>query len=102
MINEGADINAIVTAMPDYLKKLAKMIQEGTADPNEDPHVDGVTGMHVAAEEGHLECINLLILSLLILLLHHVDWQSSTSRVQDGSHFRIFVQPRFPATSQLP
>jgi serine/threonine-protein phosphatase 6 regulatory ankyrin repeat subunit B len=61
MIEEGADVNAIATATPDYLEKLAKMIEEGTVDPNEDPHVDGVTGVHVAAEEGHLECVNLLI-----------------------------------------
>lgn len=61
MIDEGADVNAIATATPDYLEKLALMIEEGTVDPNEDPHVDGVTGVHVAAEEGHLECVNLLI-----------------------------------------
>ena len=31
-----------MTAKPDYLKKLVKMIEEGTVDPKEDPHVDGV------------------------------------------------------------
>ena len=61
MIERGADVNAIATATPDYLEKLAKMIEEGTVDPEQDPHVDGVTGVHVAAEEGHLECVNLLI-----------------------------------------
>ena len=54
-------MDMIATATPDYLEKLAKMIEEGTVDPNEDPHVDGVTGVHVAAEEGHLDCVNLLI-----------------------------------------
>mmetsp|Transcript_27152 Transcript_27152/g.56530 ORF Transcript_27152/g.56530 Transcript_27152/m.56530 type:complete len:949 (-) Transcript_27152:246-3092(-) len=61
MIDEGANVDAIATATPDYLEKLAQMIEEGTVDPNEDPHVDGVTGVHVAAEEGHLECVELLI-----------------------------------------
>lgn len=61
MIENGADVNAIATARPDYLEKLAQMIEEGTVDPNEDPHVDGVTAVHVAAEEGHLECVQLLI-----------------------------------------
>jgi ankyrin repeat protein len=61
MIDRGADVNAIATATPEYLEKLAKMIEEGTVDPEQDPHVDGVTGVHVAAEEGHLECVNLLI-----------------------------------------
>ncbi|KAL7461387.1 hypothetical protein ACHAXS_003047, partial [Conticribra weissflogii] len=61
MIDRGADVNAIATATPDYLEKLAKMIEEGTVDPNQDPHVDGVTAVHVAAEEGHLECVQILI-----------------------------------------
>jgi hypothetical protein len=61
MINKGADVDAIAVAMPEYLEKLAKMIKEGTVNPNEDPHVDGIMGVHIAAEEGHLECVNLLI-----------------------------------------
>ena len=61
MIDEGADVDAIAVATPKYPEKLEKMIKEGTVDPNEDPHVDGLTGVHIAAEEGHLECINLLI-----------------------------------------
>jgi ankyrin repeat protein len=61
MIDEGADVDAVAVATPEYLEKLAKMIEDGTVDPKEDPHVDGVTGVHVAAEEGHLECVNLLI-----------------------------------------
>ena len=61
MIDYGANVDMIATATPDYLEKLAKMIEDGTVDPNEDPHVDGVTGVHVAAEEGHLDCVNLLI-----------------------------------------
>ena len=61
MIDEGANVDAVAVATPEYLEKLAKMIADGTVDPNEDPHVDGVTGVHVAAEEGHLDCVNLLI-----------------------------------------
>jgi cytochrome c len=61
MIDKGADVDAIAVAMPEYLKKLMKMIKEGTVDPNKDPHVDGITGVHVTAEEGCLECVNLLI-----------------------------------------
>jgi len=61
MIERGADVNAVATATPDYLEKLAKMIEDGTVDPNQDPHVDGVTAVHVAAEEGHLECVDILV-----------------------------------------
>jgi len=60
LIDEGAEINAIARATPDYLKKLKKMIEEGTV-PNDDPHVDGVTAVHVAAQGGHLDCVQLLI-----------------------------------------
>jgi ankyrin repeat protein len=41
MIDNGADVNAIAVARPDYLEKLAKMIEEGKVDPNEDPHRGG-------------------------------------------------------------
>ncbi len=61
MIDEGANVDVIAIATPEYLEKLAKMIKEGTVEPNKDPHVNGVTGVHVAAKEGYLECVNLLI-----------------------------------------
>lgn len=60
LIGLGADINAVAQATPEYLEKLAIMIEEGTVDDN-DPHVDGVTAIHVAAQGGHLECVNALI-----------------------------------------
>lgn len=60
LIELGADVNAVAQATPSYLEKLAVMIEEGTVDDN-DPHVDGVTAAHVAAQGGHLECVNILI-----------------------------------------
>jgi len=60
LIENGADVNAIARATPDYLEKLEQMIEDGTVQDPE-PHVDGVTALHVAAQGGHLECINLLI-----------------------------------------
>ena len=60
LIDLGADVNAVAQATPAYLDKLAIMIQEGTVDDN-DPHVDGVTAVHVAAQGGHLDCINILV-----------------------------------------
>ncbi len=60
LIELGADVNAVAQATPDYLVKLAKMIKEGTVK-DEDPHVDGVTATHVAAQGGHLESVKMLI-----------------------------------------
>lgn len=60
LIDLGADVNAVAQATPDYLVKLAKMIEEGTVK-NDDPHVDGVTATHVAAQGGHLQSVKMLI-----------------------------------------
>jgi len=60
LIKLGADVNAVAQATPEYLEKLAQMIEDGTMEENE-PHVDGVTAVHVAAQGGHLETVNILI-----------------------------------------
>ena len=61
LIDLGADINAIAQATPEYLKKLEQMIADGTMNNPDDPHVDGVTALHVAAQGGHLETVQLLL-----------------------------------------
>jgi ankyrin repeat protein len=60
LLELGADVNAIARATPDYLEKLAKMIEEGTVQ-DDDPHVDGVTALHVASQAGHLPCVTVLL-----------------------------------------
>jgi ankyrin repeat protein len=56
----GADAHAIARATPDYLEKLAAMLEAGTA-PEDEPHVDGLTALHVAAQGGHLDVVQFLI-----------------------------------------
>lgn len=60
LIDLGADVNAIARATPDYLEKLKKMVEEGQVSEDE-PNVDGVTAMHVAAQGGHKAVVDLLI-----------------------------------------
>lgn len=60
LLELGAQVNDIAQATPEYLEKLAKMIEDGTYN-QDDPHVDGVTAFHVAAQGGHLETVNILI-----------------------------------------
>lgn len=60
LIANGADVHAIARAKEGYPEKLQKMIEAGQV-VEEDPHVDGVTGLHVAAQGGHLEMVNLLL-----------------------------------------
>eukprot|EP00980_Cylindrotheca_fusiformis_P028070 scaffold22577_cov122-Cylindrotheca_fusiformis.AAC.49 len=56
----GADVVAIARAQPGYEEKLAKMIEEGQVQ-EEEPHVDGVTALHVAAQGGFLDMVRLLL-----------------------------------------
>jgi ankyrin repeat protein len=60
LISLGADVNAIAQATPEYLEKIAKMVEDGTYN-EPDPHVDGVTALHVAAQGGHLACVKVLL-----------------------------------------
>ena len=56
----GADVNAILArATPEYLKKLRKQIEAGTSTEDE-LHVAGVAGVHIAAPGGHFECVKIL------------------------------------------
>jgi len=60
LIDLGADVNAIARATPDYMERLQKMIEDGSVE-NPDDHVNGVTALHVAAQGGHLEVVEMLI-----------------------------------------
>lgn len=60
LMEVGADIKAIARATEGYAEKLERMIAEGQVVEN-DPHVDGVTALHVAAQGGYLETVNLLL-----------------------------------------
>lgn len=60
LIEHGADVNAIARAKPDYLERLEKMIEEGQVQDDE-PNVDGVTALHVAAQGGHKDCVDSLV-----------------------------------------
>lgn len=48
------------------------MIEEGQVQ-EEDPHVDGVTALHVASEGGHLEMVNVLLEAGVESSLFHLD-----------------------------
>lgn len=60
LIDLGADIKAIARATPDYLEKLEKSVEEGTYQGDE-PHVDGLTALSVAAQGGHLKTVEVLL-----------------------------------------
>ena len=60
LIALGADVKAIARATPEYLEKLTQMIAEGKMT-NEDPHIDGVTALHVASQGGHFSTVELLL-----------------------------------------
>mmetsp|Transcript_37064 Transcript_37064/g.54451 ORF Transcript_37064/g.54451 Transcript_37064/m.54451 type:complete len:947 (-) Transcript_37064:79-2919(-) len=62
LIDYGAEVNAIAQATEEYLENLAEAIESGQLDETEtEPHVDGVTSLHVAVQGGHLDCATLLL-----------------------------------------
>lgn len=60
LIELGADVKAIARATTEYLAKLEEMAKAGTLN-EDDPHVDGVTALHVAAQGGHIGVVDLLL-----------------------------------------
>eukprot|EP00934_Nitzschia_sp_Nitz4_P000144 Nitzschia sp. Nitz4//scaffold23_size168460//114408//117133//NITZ4_002234-RA/size168460-snap-gene-0.165-mRNA-1//-1//CDS//3329543680//144//frame0 len=60
LLDLGADIKAVAQAKPGYAEKLQQMIETGQV-VEEEPHVDGVTALHVAAQGGYLEMVQLLL-----------------------------------------
>lgn len=63
LIELGANLEAVAKATVGYLERLEKRKEDGSASPEEvkDPHVDGVTALHVAAQGGHQETVKLLL-----------------------------------------
>lgn len=74
LIELGADINDIARNADGYVEKLQKMIESGQVQ-EEDPHIDGVTALHVASEGGHLDVVNLLL---------EIGAESSLAHLDDG------------------
>lgn len=68
----GCAINDIARHKEGYPEKLKKMIEEGQVKEDE-PHVDGVTALHVAAQGGHLEMVKVLIEADAKPSLAHLD-----------------------------
>lgn len=60
LIALGSDVNAIAKAAPDYAEKLKQMTEDGIATDAEN-NVDGVTALHVAAQGGHLDAVDVLL-----------------------------------------
>jgi len=61
LMDKGAEVNAIAQATPEYLESLTEALEAGTTPDDQEPHVDGVTAIHVAAQGGHLECVTILL-----------------------------------------
>ena len=59
LIENKADVNVVVMATPEYIVNVSKAIAEGKEDT--EPHKDGVTALHVAAQGGHIGCMELLV-----------------------------------------
>lgn len=59
LLDSKADANIVVMAKPEYIEQVAKSIAEGKEDA--EPHKDGVTALHVAAQGGHIGTVTMLV-----------------------------------------
>lgn len=71
LLDIGADLSAVARAKPEYLEKIQKAVEDGTYNA-EEPHVDGLTGLHVAVQGGHTKMVE-LILTLPNIDISHKD-----------------------------
>lgn len=60
-IEHGANYDQQSGATPAYLENLAKAIEEGTVPEGQERHVEGVTGVHVGAQHGFLELMQVFL-----------------------------------------
>ena len=58
-IDAGGDVNKKVVGTEAYVAQVAAQLAEGKEDV--EPHKDGVTALQVAAQGGHLACVELLL-----------------------------------------
>lgn len=61
LIKEGANYDEVAKATPEYLEALAEAISKGTVPEDQEPHIDGVSSMHVAAQGGHIKTLKVLL-----------------------------------------
>ena len=59
LIEQGADVNIVVTATQGYIERTAQLLSENKEGV--EPHKDGVTALSAAAEGGHFGTVKLLV-----------------------------------------
>lgn len=59
LLDSKADATVVVQAKVEYIEQVAKLIADGKEDA--EPHKDGVTALHVAAQGGHIGTVTMLI-----------------------------------------
>ena len=59
LLDSNADVTVVVQAKAEYIEQVAKAIAAGKEDA--EPHKDGVTALHVAAQGGHIGTVTMLV-----------------------------------------
>jgi len=88
LIGLGADIHAVAHQKEGYGEKLQQMIDAGQV-VEEDPHLDGVTALHVAAMSGHLEMVNLLLEEGIDVSVKDVDGRIALALAIAGNYGEV-------------
>eukprot|EP00522_Entomoneis_paludosa_P016198 CAMPEP_0172440294 /NCGR_PEP_ID=MMETSP1065-20121228/964_1 /TAXON_ID=265537 /ORGANISM="Amphiprora paludosa, Strain CCMP125" /LENGTH=892 /DNA_ID=CAMNT_0013189081 /DNA_START=48 /DNA_END=2726 /DNA_ORIENTATION=- len=87
----GAFVDARSKATPEYLAKMEKAVEAGTTPPDQERHVDDVTALHVAAQGGHLACVQALLAAGADPLLVDAEGRSALTMAIKGNYGEVAV-----------
>jgi ankyrin repeat protein len=84
----GADVHAVAHQKEGYAEKLQKMIEAGQV-VEEDPDLDGVSALHVAALGGHTEMVNVLLADGVDVTVGDVKGRTPLELAIAGNHGEV-------------
>ena len=87
LIAAKADVNVVVKGAVKYIDKVRRDMLEGK--DGVEPHVDGITALHLAAQKGHFETVKLLVESNANVNVYDEFNSSPLIEAMKGGHYQI-------------
>jgi len=85
LVELGANVHDIAQATPEYLTKIRAQEAEGIFIEDE-PHVDGVTALHVAAQGGFMDMVKQLLEWKVEVTVYDEDKRSALTMALKNNH----------------
>jgi len=87
LVDAGGDVDRRVVGTADYVAQVAAQLAAGESDV--EPHKDDVTALQVAAQGGHLACIELLLASGADVRAEDEARMSALANAAAGGHVAV-------------